>query len=103
MRDDFTWPRVANIILGIWLFISAFAWPHTYAQMTNTWIVGLLCVVFAVIAMRVPEARYLNTVLSIWLTGYDHGRTQVHWARISRLPPAFGERMPQPPAAGYAG
>jgi hypothetical protein len=53
--------------LGIWLFISAFIWSHTYAQMTNTWIVGVLCVAFAVIATRVPEVRYLNTILAIWL------------------------------------
>jgi SPW repeat len=61
------WPQVANVILGIWLILSAFIWPHTYAQMTNTWIVGVLCVAFSVIAMRVPEVRYLNTVLAIWL------------------------------------
>ncbi len=59
--------RVVNIVLGIWLFVSAFIWPHTYAQMTNTWIVGALCVAFALLAMRVPEARYLNTLLAVWL------------------------------------
>jgi hypothetical protein len=59
--------RFVNIVLGIWLFISAFIWPHTYAQMTNTWILGVLCVAFALIAMRVPEARYLNTILAVWL------------------------------------
>lgn len=67
MDENLTWPRVANVILGIWLFISAFIWPHAYAQMTNTWILGVLCVLFAVIAMRVPQARYLNTVLAVWL------------------------------------
>lgn len=60
-------PRVLNVILGIWLFVSAFIWPHTAAEMTNTWILGVLCVVFAVIAMAVPQARYLNTALAIWL------------------------------------
>jgi hypothetical protein len=59
--------RFVNIVLGIWLFISAFIWPHSYAQMTNTWILGVLCVAFALIAMRVPEARYLNTILAVWL------------------------------------
>ena len=67
MNENHTWPRVANVILGIWLFLSAFLWPHTYEQMTNTWIVGVLCAFFAVLAMRVPQARYLNTVLAIWL------------------------------------
>jgi hypothetical protein len=61
-------PRVANLILGVWLFISAFLWPHSQAQMTNTWIVGVLAVVFSLISMyAAPQARYLNTILSIWL------------------------------------
>ncbi len=66
-QEDFTTARIVNIVLGIWLFVSAFIWPHSYAQMTNTWIVGLLCVAFALIAMRVPEVRYLNTLLAVWL------------------------------------
>jgi len=53
-QEDFTTARIVNIVLGVWLFISAFLWPHTYAQMTNTWILGVLCVVFALVAMRVP-------------------------------------------------
>ncbi len=59
--------RAINIVLGIWLFISAFLWPHSYAQMNNTWILGVLCVAFALISTRVPEVRYLNTALAIWL------------------------------------
>jgi hypothetical protein len=59
--------RIINVVLGIWLFISAFIWPHSQAQLTNTWIVGVLCVLFALIALRVHEARYLNTALAVWL------------------------------------
>jgi len=59
--------RVANIVGGVWLFVSAFIWQHSPQQMTNTWIVGLLCVAFGLVALAVPEARYLNTALSIWL------------------------------------
>jgi hypothetical protein len=66
-QEDFTTARIINIVLGVWLFVSAFLWPHSYAQMTNTWIVGLLCIAFALIAMRVPEVRYLNTILAAWL------------------------------------
>jgi hypothetical protein len=58
---------MVNLALGVWLFISAFAWPHAQAQLTNTWILGVLCVIFAIVAMAVPAARYLNTALSIWL------------------------------------
>jgi hypothetical protein len=60
-------PRIVNVIIGVWLFISAFVWPHTQQQMNNTWICGALCVVFALIAMAVPWVRYLNTLLAIWL------------------------------------
>ena len=66
-QEDFTTARIANVVLGVWLFISAFLWQHSYAQRTNTWILGVLCVAFALIAMRVAEARYLNTLLAIWL------------------------------------
>jgi hypothetical protein len=59
--------RAINIVLGVWLFISAFAWQHTDVQRTNTWILGVLCVAFALIAMGVPMVRYLNTLLAIWL------------------------------------
>jgi hypothetical protein len=62
------WPRIANVVLGVWLFISAFLWSHSAAQMTNTWILGVLAVVFALIAASVaPVARYANTLLAIWL------------------------------------
>jgi hypothetical protein len=60
-------PRVVNVVIGVWLFISAFVWPHTHAQMTNTWICGVVTVVFALVAMAVPWVRYLNTLLAIWL------------------------------------
>ncbi len=59
--------RTLNVLLGIWLFISAFVWPHTTAQMTNTWILGVICVVIALIAMRFDQVRYLNTALAVWL------------------------------------
>lgn len=59
--------RTLNLILAIWLFVSAFAWPHSTASFTNTWIVGLLAAIFALIGMKNPGARYVNTALSAWL------------------------------------
>jgi hypothetical protein len=59
--------RGINFFLGIWLFISAFVWDHSIAERTNSWILGVLCVVFALIAMGTSVARWLNTALSIWL------------------------------------
>ncbi len=59
--------RWVNLVIGIWLFISAFAWEHTAAQRTNTWILGVLCVIFAIAAMRNAAVRWLNTALAVWL------------------------------------
>ena len=59
--------RFVNVLLGVWLFISAFLWPHTQAQLTNTWVLGVVCVIVAMLAMSIPALRYVNTALAIWL------------------------------------
>lgn len=61
------WARYMNVILGIWLVISAFIWPHALAQQTNAWVVGILAAVFAFLAAGRDQARYLNTALALWL------------------------------------
>jgi hypothetical protein len=66
-RGEFAAARLVNVVLGVWLVISAFAWPHSYAQRTNTWILGVLCIVFELTAFYDPVVRYLNTVLATWL------------------------------------
>ncbi len=65
--ENFAWPRWLNLVLGVWLFISAFIWPHTAASQTNTWIVGILIAIFAIAAMFAPAVRWVNTVLAVWL------------------------------------
>lgn len=59
--------RYINLLLGVWLVISAFVWRHTPEQQTNAWIVGVLVAVIALVAIGRERARYVNTVLSIWL------------------------------------
>jgi hypothetical protein len=66
MRDLNT-ARIISLILGAWLFISAFIWPHSASQLNNTWILGALVVVFTIVSMKVPEVRYLNAVVAVWL------------------------------------
>ncbi len=58
---------VADLILGVWLFLSAFLWMHTPAQRANTWILGVLFAVGALVAMQVARALWAHVVLSIWL------------------------------------
>ena len=59
--------RYLNIIVGLWLFISAFVWPHSAAQFTNTWIMGIIVAAVAAIALAWPAIRYLNTLAGAWL------------------------------------
>jgi hypothetical protein len=84
--DSGSVPRWINLLLGVWLFISAFAWPHTMAEMTDAWVVGLLIVAASVIAMYWPTARYANTVLAIWLffssLGFPHQHTATIWNHV---------------------
>jgi hypothetical protein len=59
---------VLNALLGGWLFISAFLWPHTLAQFHNAWIAGTLVACFALAAIAgVRTARYVNVALGFWL------------------------------------
>ena len=63
-----TFPRWANIALGIWLILSSFLWAHSEAQFANAWIVGAGAAVVAAIAMTKREqARYVNAALAVWL------------------------------------
>lgn len=63
----YAWARYVNIVLGVWLVISAFIWPHAMAQQTNAWVVGILAVAFALLAAGREQLRYLNTALAMWL------------------------------------
>jgi hypothetical protein len=61
-------PRLLEILVSVWLIISAFAWPHTVAQMTNTWIVGVIGSVVALVALFADmRLRYINAALAVWL------------------------------------
>lgn len=60
-------PRLVNLVLGIWLFISAFAWTHTPASRTNAAVVGVLIVLVEVFAARQPIIRGFNLALAFWL------------------------------------
>ncbi len=61
------WPRWINLVAGVWLFISAFVWPHTAAAQNNTWIVGVLIVLASLWAMFAPSVRFINTILAVYL------------------------------------
>ena len=59
--------RYANILLGLWLFLTAFAWRHAPAAWANTWIVGLLVVAVAIWGLTYPGLWRVNALLGVWL------------------------------------
>jgi len=61
------WPRYCNMVLGLWLFLSAFAWVHTPGNRINTCLVGLFMVIAATMAAGASPLRRLTGVLAGWL------------------------------------
>ena len=60
--------RLIAFFVCIWLIVSAFAWRHAPVQTTNTWIVGVVGAVIALVSIvGDTRLRYLNTLLAIWL------------------------------------
>ncbi|HEU4584074.1 MAG TPA: hypothetical protein VFS67_37710 [Polyangiaceae bacterium] len=59
--------RYTNMALGLWLFVSAFAWPHTTSTRLNTCMVGLFVTIAATMAAGVSVFRQLTSVLAVWL------------------------------------
>lgn len=66
MNQGFS-PRWIDLLLGSWLFVSAFIWEHTAAHFNNSWIVGLAVAIVAAVAMRRESLRYINAGLAVWL------------------------------------
>jgi hypothetical protein len=61
------WPRVGNLLLGIWLQVSAFAWVRADDSRLSAWLPGLLISVVALLSMGAPPMRWLNAFLALWL------------------------------------
>jgi hypothetical protein len=65
-----TWEGVGtmNAALGLWLFFSAFLWPHGPSQRLNALIVGMLAVTAALVRYKgVRWAGNFNALLGGWL------------------------------------
>jgi hypothetical protein len=81
-----TWARSLNVLLGAWLFVSAFAWQHGQAANANTWICGLLVIGFALWALWMPTMRWWNTLIGAWVvfaSFFLHHRSAVtQWNNI---------------------
>jgi hypothetical protein len=55
--------QIFSVLIGVWLFLSAFAWPHGGAQFAYTAGGGVLTVAFALLSTRLYRARYATAVV----------------------------------------
>lgn len=58
--------RLANTLLGLWLFFSTFAWPHGGPSGFNVWTSGLFIAMFSLCAFWAEKLRYTTAVLAGW-------------------------------------
>ena len=58
---------ILDLLLGGWLLISAFVWPHTRTQLNNALILGVVVMAVAAFRMVAPGTRPLNALAGFWL------------------------------------
>ena len=59
---------VSTAVLGLWLFLSAFLWPHSRFQLFNAWIVGMAAVTIATLSIsNRARSGYGASALGAWL------------------------------------
>jgi hypothetical protein len=59
--------RILNVLIGTWLFLSAFAWPHSPTQKVAALACGVLTMLSALASIFYPRVRYLTAVLAVVL------------------------------------
>ena len=59
--------RIFTVLLGAWLFLSAFSWPHSSAQGFIALVCGALTVFFALLTIYLPNVRYMTLMLAVIL------------------------------------
>ncbi len=60
--------RALTFLLGLWLFLSSFLWPHGAAQLTNALITGVIIMVLSLLVLAgFTRMRYANAIVAVWL------------------------------------
>jgi hypothetical protein len=59
--------RIFNVLIGTWLFLSAFAWPHQSAQGFSALVCGVLTVLFALATIYLPNVCSLTAATAVLL------------------------------------
>jgi hypothetical protein len=55
--------RLFNILMGMWLFVSAFVLPQGRGQVASTAVLGVLTTLFAVLTSYDQRSRYLTEII----------------------------------------
>ena len=66
--------RIFNVLIGTWLFVSAFAWPHSSIQGVTALVCGALTAICALATIYVPRVRYLTALVGLVLFVSTVGR-----------------------------
>jgi threonine/homoserine efflux transporter RhtA len=56
--------RIFNALLGMWLFVTAFMWPHNQAEGTLAVVCAVLTFLLAIASFYTLAARYANLVVA---------------------------------------
>jgi hypothetical protein len=59
--------RIFNALIGIWLFVTAFMWPHAHGEWMVTVVAAVLTFALAIVAIYTAAARYLNAAVAVML------------------------------------
>jgi hypothetical protein len=59
--------RIFNALIAIWLFATAFMWPHAHLAQEVTIVAAVLTFVLSIMSMYVRGARHLNAVVAVFL------------------------------------
>lgn len=80
------WPRYANILIGVWFVVSAFAWPHSRDACAAAWISGAMIAMNAFSAIWASPVRYFNVLLgALSLAWQAAAATHEPMARINGI------------------
>jgi hypothetical protein len=81
--SDADFPALLNLLLGVWIFISAFLWPHTPLERNQDVAIGILAVLVAMFSISRPAVRWAGAALAVWLFlstfAIDHEVQATRW------------------------
>jgi len=58
---------LVNVGLGLWLVVSALLWHVDATSAVNSCVTGAIVAVTALLAIRRPGLRFINTAAGVWM------------------------------------